>query len=52
MCDIIPEPLAQKESTLSTKHPRRWRCPIAFFCSRAAVFMIGQSINIDGGVSM
>ena len=38
------------ESTSSTKHPRRWRCPIAFLCVRSVGFRTGQSINIDGGV--
>jgi len=52
MCDITSEPMAQTESTSSTKHPRRWRHPIAFLCSRSVGFMTRQSIKIDGGVIM
>src|SRR5262249_48932841 len=38
------------ESPSSTKHPRRWRCPIAFLWLRSVGFRTGQSIKIDGGV--
>ena len=40
------------ESMSSTKYPRRWRCPIAFRCSRSVGLMTRQSMKIDSGVIM